>query len=76
MQAQRRACAKALGAKDESTVFEELKGASVAVENRLKKTERDEAVEVGKNQIIEGFVSRDKGFNFIIRVMGSHKRVL
>lgn len=50
--------------------------ASVSVANRLKKTKNDEAIEVGKDQIIEGFVNRDKGFNFIIRVMGSHKRVL
>lgn len=36
---------------------------------------RDESAEVGKDQITEGSISLGKGFNFIIRVMGSHKRV-
>ena len=58
-------------------MFEEQKEANVAVANRLKRrTEGDEAAAVGRNQIIEGSVNHEKGFHLILRVMGSHKRVL
>ena len=39
LQVQRRACAKVLGVRTESTVFQKEKEANVAVANRLKRTE-------------------------------------
>lgn len=73
---QRRAHAKT-GSKNDSAVAEKQKEASVAAVNRLKRrTQGDEAAAVGKDKITEGSVSHRKGFHSILRVTGSHKRVL
>lgn len=49
----------------------------MVVANRLKRgTEEDKVAEVGRNPIIESSVSHHKDFNFILRLMGSHKKVL
>lgn len=56
---------------------EEPKDASTVVANRLKRgTEEDKVAEVGRDPIVESSVSQHKVVNFILRLMGSHKKVL
>lgn len=56
---------------------EEPKDASMVVANTLKRgTEEDKVAEVGRDPIVESSVSHHKVVNFILRLMGSHKKVL
>lgn len=41
-----------------------------------KKDRQDKANDVGKGHIMQGFAGLVKEFGFILRAMGSHRRIL